>query len=265
VKLKAQIKDLKEVDEKYHDLYEKDDESNTYLLSGVDDKEYKSKLDEFRGTNRNLLKEKQEWQKSLERYKDIDPDKYAKGIEALNQLDKLEDKSLLDAGNLDAVVAKRTQTMKEEYEKQVQAKANAYQDVLGERDALRARLGVLVTDQAIQQAVAKVGQVKKGAMDDVLFRARAVWHIDAKGNMVPHDQKGDVAYGKDGSQLTTSEWAATLLEHAPHLFEPGQGGGSKGGSRGDGDGNNVKVIDGNDPLLFGKHLEDIAKGRVTVR
>lgn len=263
--LKATLKDLKEIDPKFHELYEKDEESGQYVLTGVDDKDYKQRLQEFRDNNRLLNKERTEREKLLEKFKDVDTEKYKAGLQALEQLDKLEDKSLLDAGNLDAVIAKRTQTMRDDFESKLKAKHQAYEQAQQERDALRGRLGILVTDQAIQQAVSKVGQVRKGALDDVLYRARATWHIDDKGNMVPRDSKGEVAYGKDGSQLTTQEWAQTLLESAPHLFEPGQGGGAKGGSRGDGDGSNVKVIDGNDPVLFGKHLEDIAKGKVIVR
>ena len=64
---------------------------------------------------------------------------------------------------------------------------------------------------------------------------------------------------KPSEALTPAEWATDMLpEQAPHLFPPSGGGGAhhQGGPGG-------RKID-NDAVTFGKNIEDIAAGKVTV-
>lgn len=259
MKLKDIVKSLEEVDEKYRDLYTQNGEE--YVLHGIDDSETKKKLDEFRTNNRAYFKQIETLQGQLKKYEGIDPEQWTKAQEALKKQAELEDKDLIDKGKFDELFTKRTEAMRADQERALKAKDEAFRKAQEERDALKQKLGTHLIDAEIQKAVMRSGKLRDGAIDDVISRARKVWNLDEHGNIVPK-KSGETAFGKDGEVLKMEEWAADLISEAPHLFEPSKGGGAEGGSTTRKD---DKVIDGSDPILFGKNLEAIAKGKVTVK
>lgn len=260
--LKLFVKSLSEVDEAYHSLYEGNDEDG-YTLK-TDDGAMKKQLDEFRRNNRLLYNQKKALEEAAVKYKDVDLDKYNLAVEALDKVNALEEADLLKEGKLDEIVANRTDAMKTDFDSQIKAKATAFDELTGENTKLRGRLGGLLIDTAVQTEVNSAGKLRAGAMPDVQNRARNTWRIDAEGNMVALDSKGDQKYGKDGDPLTMKEWAGDLIVSATHLFEPGKGGGA-GGSDDTNRQREGGKVDGSDPVEFGKHLEDIASGKASVK
>lgn len=258
MKLKALIADLKEVDEKYHDLYEKTDAG--YVLS-LDDGEYKKKVGEFRNNNLELKKQVEGLSAQVEKYKGVDPEK-ARAAEA--KLRELEEKQMMDDGKIDELVNLRTDRMRQEFTGQNTALQSRAEKAENEAKALKNRLTRIAVDDGISKAVQEVAMVKKGAMADILSRSAQVWSVDDEGNLVAKTPDGNTIYGKEGkAPITPTEWSQQLMSEAPFLFEQSTGGGAQGGKKApSGDG---KTIDRSDKEAFASNLEAIAKGSVQVK
>lgn len=208
--LKYRIKKLEDVPEAVRALYKADGDEFVLDAEGVVPKE---RLDEFRDNNISL-------QRQLEKLKDIDPVKYR---ELVNLQREVEEGQLLKAGKIEEVVNSRVTAMKASLE--------------GERDTFRSRaesaesqLSVLLIDSAVRNEALKLGVVNT-ALDDVVLRARTIYKMK-DGAAVPHDNKGEVIFGKDGkTPMPMSDWLTSLKKNAPHLFANSQGGGAGGGTR----------------------------------
>jgi hypothetical protein len=257
--LKLFIKALEDVDEKFRGLYKQTE--GGFMLE-VDDKDFKSRLDEFRNNNIALKKEKERLEAEMQRFKGIDPDKYEEAQEALKKVKALEEKKLLEAGEVDKVVEQRVAEMRRSFEAQVNAKDQRLKQLEGENGTFRGRLGALLIDQGISEAVSKFGQPRKGAIADIRNRAHALFQVDNEGNVKPltGDGKG---FDSEGNPLTFDTFAKRLLDEAPYLFEPSSGGGAGGGKKQDLPGG-AQVLKNPDPHTFGLNLEDIASGKKTV-
>jgi hypothetical protein len=264
-KLKAKIAKLEEVDPSLHELYVKQADG-TFLLDADGLGEDAAKAKEFRDNNISLQKQLRELGAKMETYKDIDPAKYAEALEALNKLNGQQDANLIKEGKIDEVLQKRTQAMQENFDRQMKAvtgkltesekRAKEYQGKLG---------GLLINTQALA-AVGKIGAIRSGAQDDVLFRANRDFQIDETGNVVCKRADGTVVYNKQGEPYKSlEEWAADLPEQASHLFEPAKGSGAPGGKQGDGTSTRANVVDRNDPRAMGRNMAGIAKGTVAVK
>jgi len=259
VKLKAHLKDLKDLDAAFHDLYEKTDDG--YVLA-VEDKDYKTHLEEFRSNNRELKKKQADYEAQLKKFEGIDPEKYQKAITAYDKLEQSEEARLIADGKLDEVLSKRTEAMKRDFDAQVSAKTKALQEVTAERDLYKTKYSSHTIDRQVQDTISKIGELQPGGLAFVLERARGTWQLDEKGEVVPR-KDGQVMFGKSGEPLKMEEWANGILQEAPYLFRPSTGGGATGGRRGDGE--SARVVDGRDPVAMGKYAKEIAEGKMVVR
>lgn len=214
-------------------LYVKNQDGKFYL--DVDGAVSKTKLDEFRENNVQLLK-------NLEKYKDVDPAKYA---ELLVLQTKANEKKLIDAGEIDKVVEQRVGQMRTTYTTEIET-------LKGANQVAQRQLESLLIDSAVRDAATKSG-VRATAVEDVLLRAKATFRIK-DGVSTPVDASGNVVYGKDGATpMTVVDWTASLKTHAPHLFESSQGGGAGGSGKVSGDASklsaNQKIQAGLDGLV----------------
>lgn len=204
--LKFKIAKLEDVEEKYRGLYEAGADGAYYLT--VEGAVSKEKLDEFRNTNIDLMKK-------LEPFKNVDP---AKLQEMIENERKIAEKKLIDAGDIDGLVAQRVATMKQEYESKIKELEASYTQA-------NRQLEVLVIDNAVREQAIKLG-VAPTAVDDVLLRAKTVFSVE-EGKPVAKDRDGNMIYGKDGqSSLGIGDWIGSLKDSAPHLFGPSQGSGA---------------------------------------
>lgn len=230
------------------------------FLLEQDDTSFKAQLGEFRNNNIRLIKEKATLEEDAKRFKDIDPDKYN---EAQRKLAELEDKKLIEEGDVEALVENRTQRMKADHQGQVTALNTKLEGITTEHANLENQLSRVLIDSTAQQAVTIVGAVRKGAMTDILSRARGVFQLQ-EGVPVPIGADGNVLYGADGkSPLSIEEWAKGLTDEAPYLFEGTKGGGGQGSDKNNPPGNKGQ-IDANDKEAFATNLEDIASGKIKV-
>ncbi|MEQ8767201.1 MAG: hypothetical protein RL885_25040 [Planctomycetota bacterium] len=254
--LKRQVSSLEDVPEALHDQYKEQDDG-TYVLDVEDD----PKVGEFRSRNIQLDRRTKELEAQLERYKGVDPEKYRKALEALEKIEGDEERKLLEDGKIDDVIERRIGAMRSDFEKQIKALTTARDDASKERDTFRGRLGEVLIDTHLAKAVNTVGKVREGALEDVIARGRRTFSIDENGQMVP-SVNGETVYGKKGDALTPEEWANSLLESAPHLFEGGSGSGSSGGGgKGAGGG---KAVGWGDPS-FADNIDGVIDGSVRVK
>jgi hypothetical protein len=269
-KFPAVLKDLTELPEAVRtiaeDLYEKEGEE--YVFQGFDESEAKKKLDEFRANNRKYYKRVQELEAQTERFKDIDPDKYQAGLTALEKMQAIQEKNLIEEGKLEDVVKQRVAAAVEPYERAAKAKDQAYNEAVKEKDTYRQELNGLVIDGLVSRVAGKVGKIKKGALPHILGYGRQIWKLGKDGKPKAYKPDGTEWYGKNGDPITEEEWGSKLLEEANFYFETGQGGGANGadgnesGTRQEGA---VKYIDRTNPTLMAKYHKEIIAGTVVAQ
>jgi len=187
--------------------------------------ETKTKLDEFRANNVNLLKEQEDLKS---KFSGVDLDVYNN---MLQQSQALKDKKLIDAGKIDELMEERSKLMREEHNQVVE-------NMKGQQLDLTKKLEHLLIDSAVRDSAVKAGVIDT-AIDDVVLRSQSIFSIK-EGKAVPHDSSGNVIFGDGNSDpMDVSEWVKGLTESAPHLFNASTGGGSKHGSNFSGTNNTI--------------------------
>lgn len=258
--LKAMIASLDEVEENLRPLYTKVND-NEFVLD-VDDGDYKSKLSEFRDTNVALATKMRELEAVAEKYKGVDLDKYSQALEALDELQNVKDKQMIDEGKIEELLATRTERLRADYEGKIEALSKD----LDKNKGLAEKYSGLYSTQAIDGTVIKTlselkAEINPGAMQDILARARNVWSVDEEGELQPR-RNGNTLYGKDPNvPLTMDEWATELVHDAPWLFRGSQGGGAGGSGQAAGNG---AVLAPGDQDAINSNIENIAAGKVVV-
>lgn len=181
----------------------------------------KSALQKERDLNKASAKALKELQ---EQFSGIDP---VKVRDMMQRLDNDGEAALIAAGKIDEVVAKRTDKLQKELQKQVDAAHNEAKAAAARADKFSQR----VLDNHIRQAAAKAG-LHTHAIEDALFRARSMFSLNEDGEAVQVGSDGAVVLGKDGkTPFSPAEWLEGMKESAPHWFPASSsgGGGGKGG------------------------------------
>lgn len=141
-----------------------------------------------------------------------------------------EETRLIAEGKIDEVVSRRTERLRGDMEKQLQAERDRADQAVAFANQFKDR----VLSDSIREAATKTGALAE-ASDDIILRARSVFSLSDEGAPVALDKDGQVIYGKDGkTPLSPSEWAEGLRETAPHLWPRAQGGGQVGDKGGKG-------------------------------
>lgn len=247
-------------------LYIKQDD-DSYVLDGVDDKDFAAKLTEFRTNNRTLTKKGTDaatqlaaMQATLDGLGDLSK-LDAEGVATLQaaqaKMNELEDAGLLKDGKIDELLAKRTETMRNDFTAKMNALTTERDGATGTLETMRTELGNLKIDTSLQTSIGKVGVPKQGALENLLLLAHRDWAIADDGKMA-----GKELYDTDGNPHTMDTYAASLVKSHAYLFEPGGGGGAGGTNKGGGGGTSGTIT--NDPTAIGANLEDIASGKKVV-
>jgi hypothetical protein len=224
--MKRVYEKLEDIPEAHRGLYELKDGKYVLPLEDVEDVTgLKTSLGSERKAREAFEKEVKELKA---RFNGIDPEK---ALEAQKRIQELEDKKMLDAGKVEELLQQKTERMRQDYETKLAAlnkDRETTATALAERDK---RLADLLIDSAITEAAIAAG-VRKSALPDVLLRARTIYGL-VEGKPVPKRPDGTVIYGaKDPNQpMPATEWVASLVKDAGHLFE------TSGGSGGNGSGN----------------------------
>lgn len=208
-------------------LYVLNEEDKKYYLN-VEGVVAKDKLDEFRTNNIEVTKQLDKYKND---FKDVDPKKYRELVK-MEQDGKFSGKTNEE---IDKIIQERVGNMRTEYEEKI--------DGLTKTNEVQAsQLNVLLVDNVVRDAANKAG-VTGPAVDDILLRAKSVFKLQ-DGKPIPHDDKGNVVYGQDGtSPMSVVAWVTSLKKSAPHLFPQSGGGGAPGGRAGPANTEGMSALD----------------------
>ena|SRR3990167_7123594 len=213
--------------------------------------ESNTKLVEFRDNNRSLNSIKLELETKLKTFEGIDPVEHGK---LKTKISELEAKGVKGT---DDVVA------------QIKTAVAAAVAPLEAREIARAaseKAAVERADRELLKSTLTAAGVKAGvderALSDYVNRGAEIFKV-VNGQVVARKGEAPIfSKAKPAELLTPDEFAVELQGEAPHLFKPSRGGGA--GGSGGGGGPVVKKTISADPMEFGRNLEGIAKGEVTV-
>ena len=266
--LKPIVDSLEGVPEAAHEFYLEKDDGKLHLQ--VADMVPTERVKKVSAERDELKAEKTRLTENLEAFKDLDP---KEAREAIEKLAEFGDNPPADEEKILAAVKKRLDPVKKDYEAKLANLTEVNTSLQAEKDKLSNELDLITIDQNITTAVAKVGQVKDGAMHDIMSRARLTWKRDEEGNFRAFDHEGTKLYGTDGiSPITPEEWAKGLLETAPFLFERSEGGGSQNNNRPGASGGKVytkqqwtNLVASAEPDERKKLINQLNSGAVTVK
>lgn len=159
------------------------------------------------------------------KFEGIEPEEVAKLRERLKGLD---DADVYDKQGIEALVTKRTQTMKDEHTRVLGVKDREIAQLKDTAASLDKRWRDDRIETGLTAAAVRAG-VDKLAVRHAVMDGRTVFtDLDDKGQLVAK-QGEDVRYGKDGvNPLTPDEWLAEVRSAgtAPHLWPRSSGGGA---------------------------------------
>lgn len=262
--LKFLLDSLDGVDESLHSLYTKTSDGKYKLtVDGMpDDAETRRKLDAMRDNNRGLHKTVEELQGKLKTFDNVTPEMIEQAQNLANQVQEEEEKKLIKEGKIDELLQRRTTVMRDDFAKQTKQLQDSLEGMKKTNTTLKDQLAAMTVDHEIRRAIDGEGLKPRsaGALEDIIRRARDTWKIGEDGKMGPVDSSGGTRYGANGEPLTMKEYVTKdLATSASHLFEGSGGGGAQGGG---GTGPALRKVNASDPLEFGRHLDDIADGKV---
>ena len=181
----------------------------------------------LKAKNTERLRTLKERQEALKRFDGIDTDAVRNILKRFTDDDEAK---LIANGKIDEVLTKRTERMKADYDKQLAAAQGAAEAASKRAQAFQGR----VLDDSIRAAAAKAG-IHQHAIDDALFRGRAMFSLDEQGAAVAMGDDGRPVLGKDGkSPFSPLEWLEGMKEKAPHWFPATATGSGASGSGGAG-------------------------------
>lgn len=208
-----------------------------------------TKLAEFRDKNIKLLKD-------LDKYKDVDPDKYRQTLTELEQLKAKGIKPDEMQAAIAAAVEKATGPITE--------RLTAMQT---ERDNAKKALDKKELDDALWK-VGMASGVRDEAKEFWLAEASKVFRRDDKGNIAAFNgdqQMFSARRGKATELMTAEEWALEVAPKSPSLailYKDSKGGGAQNQL---GNLNGAKVLSRESGEAISGSLEEIAKGTVVVQ
>ena len=204
------------------------EESGGFVLNVVP----KAKLDEFRETNINVARERDELKTQVESLsgilpEDMEADAFQEHLAELRAIaQRVKDGELTESADIEAEVAKRTTKMRSDMEaanRAAAAKTAAAEKAAAEATAQYRNLRL---EQAVSKAVMNEATgANPAALDYIISDAARVFKFDEEGNMVPKQGEATL-YGADGaSPMTMEEWVTELVSTKPLLAKSSGGGG----------------------------------------
>lgn len=213
------VDSLDQIKEEHRALYVEENGKFRLDLEGYEDpKGLKSALQSERDAAKTAQRELQRLQKQFE---GIDPE-IVKKVFAQLELD--EDAKLIAEGKVGEVIQKRTEKMREEHARLLNAETTRANNA--EAYANKFKQSV-VQGQIIQAAVEL--EALPEATADIAFLAQSKFVLDEEGKAVAVDESGEVVIGKDGkTPLSPKEWVESLREQKPYFWPKANGTGAPG-------------------------------------
>ena len=224
--LESEVTNLDSVPEALREHYT---ESNGKFVLSVQGMSPKSKVDEFRDTNLNLIKERDEQKAKLSSYGDVTPEE----IQTMKaEISNFKSDSLVDKGEFDKALTEKTENLKLSYTDRINKKDEVIKNLQEENTKSSQQLKKYLIETNVAEAVNKAGKIRPGALRDIQRRAMDTWVIK-DGVPVPQKADGSVIYGEDGNNpMGMEEWAVLLRKDSAYFFESNKGSGATGSDSG---------------------------------
>lgn len=178
-----------------------------------------------------------------------------------------EETKLISEGKIDEVLARRTDSMKKDYDARLTAAQQRALDLENSEKSLKQRTNDLLIEGIVRQAAAEVG-ILPAAFEDAIYRAKKVFSLDDNFAPVAKDANGAPILGKDAkTQISAKEWLEGMKEKTPHWFPGSNGVGAGGGAKG-ADGRPVHTIsreDARNPQMYQAAKAAAAKAGVPLQ
>lgn len=218
---------LESLDENVHSLYIEENGRFRLNIEGYEDPNglktaLQKERDAARDAKRKLTEMESKFNSQFEGL-DIDAVK-----SLLAKASEDEETRLIAEGKIDEVVSRRTERLRGDYEKQLQAEKERADSAESFANQFKDK----VLADSIREAALKAGALPE-ASEDIILRAKSTFTLNEHGEAVAVDRNGEVIYSKDGkTPLSPLEWAESLREAAPHLWPRAQGAGQTGDNGG---------------------------------
>lgn len=185
----------------------------------------KARVDEFRSTNINLMKENDDMKTKLAQFGDIT----AEDIAAMQK--RIAEGGDVDEEHVEAEVAKRVAKMQEKHQSEMT-------EINSKLHTSNEQLSKVLIDNELSQAAVTAG-VRDTALQDVVLSGRQTFVVE-QGVAVAktrNEKTGDLetVYGADGATpQSIPEWLAERATDRPHWFKESTGAGGQHQSAGGG-------------------------------
>tara|TARA_Y100000310_G_scaffold342710_1_gene447038 strand:- start:1000 stop:1788 length:789 start_codon:yes stop_codon:yes gene_type:complete len=255
--LKAVVRSLEEVDEAVHGLYDRQGDGTFALTVDGALPGYVEKvaLDEFRESNIKLTEDSKKAAEALSKFDGVDLDKYQQWEKSESDLTR---KNLIEAGQVEELIATELSKVSEPLKKQIKALESGIKD----RDAMLSRKAL---DEEILKA-ANAAHARPGAEEFLIAKAKEQGWTTLDGKAVQLDGGGTPIYSdaNPGSPKEVPEWVEEQTLSFSWAFASSSGGGATGSATtapsGAGD-----MLRREDKKGFQDSLEDIASGKTKLK
>lgn len=224
--LPAKVDTLEELPEALHEYYEQAEGGHFVLsIDGIPAQAQK-KVSEFRDNNIQLSNQLKEFEERIKIFEGIDPDK---AREAMDRLRAIEEKEMIEKGDVESLVHQKLEEERRNYAKQIENLRKSKEEIETQARSYRTQLANTVIENKVLQAVQEVATPHNTAIQDILSRAKSQWRLGEEGELYAVDESGSRIYNKAGDEpISPHEWAKNLATSASHLFQSSQGTGSFG-------------------------------------
>ncbi|TFZ81602.1 hypothetical protein [Candidatus Macondimonas diazotrophica] len=193
----------------------------------------KTRLDEFRQTNIDTSRERDDLKSKLDAYikalgDEFDPETFETEFEQLKQIaQRVADGELTESTDIEKRVEDRVKKMREDLEGQNRAMAQRAKDADARAAEAEKRFQNSVLERAVYDAVLdpETG-ANPEALSYIVADATRVFRFDEDGEMIP--KKGEATiYGSDGATpMSMKEWVTEHVSNNRLLAKPSAGGGN---------------------------------------
>ena len=223
--LKAQVDNIEEVEENFRPLYQ--EQNGKFVLPEIEGLVPKSKVDEFRNNNIQLLKERDTLQENLNKYSDLDVEA---AREAMKLKEDMENKKLMDEGQFEELLNKQIERNKAQFEKQfkaVEERAKIQEQLASEKHNKYSGLKV---DMEVRKVLDKRPELTTAARMLISDRVVNRFSLDENDN-VTYVYEQSPKYNAEGQPYGISDFVDDVVSEFQgdsSFVKPSSGGGSLG-------------------------------------
>lgn len=190
---------------------------------------FKLELDEqvsgLKSKTKELLDEKKQLQKKVEKFDSYDFDK---AKEAMDFLENNKDAQLIKDGKVEELIEKKTSALLSDHE----AAVGELQSVLKEEKSRAILYEGLYKTKTVEdqlRASAITAKVRPEAITDILLHGRNIFSLADDESLEARDVEGKLKKTEDDKVLTPTNWIEGLKKSSPHYWPPSEGVGAHGG------------------------------------